>query len=1369
MIRHPGRLARIVAGIGAALLITHLAFAYNPPLGGESAIALFSPELLGGNASAAGGAFGAALPGELLINPALSAGEQRIGLDASYAAIMSAGDQSGLGHVINLGALYPTRWGVLSGSFHFVTSPFDSLPLGTAGFMHAGFAKDLTDSLYVGVGVLGGIGEGWGLTGDVGVLYLAGNLGALHDVRLGLAMTGLGRSFTPDTLGIEGGDPTGYPSAFTPRLGVAATIVDVNGFKLGASTDLSLPTFQNIVFDAGLEALIKDIVTVRTGWTYNMKESSKDAQTYMPSFGIGINLKLDSTGKDTFLTRNGWAQSEVTPSFGVKPLYKDLYAIGGGINARLGVKDNKAPNISFDYEKPLYISPNDDGTQDDLLVPVSVRDQRYIVGWTFTVEDESGTVVRTIANKEERPEMQDFKSVWNALKKPKEGISVPETIRWDGRTDSGDIARDGVYTFRMTAVDDNENPGASARHTVHVDLTAPVVTAVPPSGANAMIFSPDGDGNKDTFRLAHTGSAEDLWKGEILDSSGNPVRTFETKEAIPADALWDGKTDAGSVAPDGVYSYRVSSTDRAGNTSVAKVDNIIVDTVKPAINVTIDTAHFSPNGDGAQDTVELTASIPVLTGLSAWEMTIASRSGAVQRTFSGTGAVKPFAYDGLSDAGARLAEGEYQAILSAKYVNGHSPVAKSPFFTVDVTPPEARVRASGSIFSPVGDGKLDTVSFTQQASSEESWLGEIVALDSSGRPAGSAIRSFRFGPVPDASKAWDGRDESGKLAPDGKYGYRLTATDRAGNSASSNVAIVELNTEKADVILQANLSAFSPNGDGSKDAIVFTPVIKASTAVERYSLVVSDRAGKPVKTFSGTGRVPTTLAWNGVADPTAGATTGERAADGVYSASLEVTLINQQTSRSAAPDFELDTRYPSIEISAPWLAFSPNGDGKRDALPVTQKSSKEALWTATMVNERKQTVRAWKWEGEVANVEWDATDNSGNRVPDGTYTFVAQSEDRAGNRTTQQLSGIVVDARVPKAYVTAQYPAFSPNGDGIKDTQRISLVTNVAEGLASWSVAIRPEGQAKEDAKSRPAPVKLWSSADTATLPAVINWDGLDSAGNVAQGRFVAELSLAYEKGDAVTSTSSGFLSNAKAPALGVRLNPKYFSPDNDGLDDELFIALSAESAAAIAEWSFEIREPEGTAGNVFWKTGGSDKIADRLIWDGRSLKGELVQAATDYPFTFTVRDEVGMTSVVRGYVPVDVLVIRDGDRLKIAVPSIIFRENAADFNGLDKAVVDKNVQVLKRIAEILNKFRDYRIQVEGHANNVTGTQREEDAELIPLSRQRSDAVRDFLVRNGVDGSRLSTVGLGGTKPVVQRGDRENWWKNRRVEFILLK
>ncbi|HNY16580.1 MAG TPA: FlgD immunoglobulin-like domain containing protein [Treponemataceae bacterium] len=1356
----------IISGLILLTCSAAALFAYDPPAGGDSTNAFLSADALGGNTSAAGSALGGALPGELATNPAIGAREQRITLDASYAALYGTGDdKNGLGHIINFGALYPTRWAVLGGSFNFITSPFDSVPLDTSAAFRVSASKDLTDKLDAGVGLTASTGTSWGLSGEIGALYHLGTLGFLQDSRIGASVTGLGRTFTPDSIGVKGDDATGYASAFTPHIGLAATLFKADGFKLGANTDVSVPNFQNFVLDAGVAALIKDVVTVKTGWTYNATESANDAQTYLPSLGVGVNLKLDAKDKNSFLARNGWAQSEVTPTFAVKPLNNDVYATGGGVNIKLGVTDTKAPAIAIDYPATVWFSPNNDGVKDDLSFGVKITDQRYVTAWSFVVEDSTGAVVRTIANKEVRPEMQNLKSLWKILTKPKAGIALPENIRWDGTTDSGSVAPDGEYRFYMTASDDNGNQATSERYAVNLDNTQPSITATAPTGANAMIFSPDGDGNKDTFRVAQTGSAEDLWKATVLDGSGAAVRTVETKAAAPADFVWDGKTDSNAVAPDGVYSYRIAATDRAGNSNSAKIDNIIVDTEKPAINVTIDTAAFSPNGDGVLDAVNLAPSVPVVTGLLGWDLSIVSRSGTAVRSFAGSSAPSPMAFDGKDDGGKRVAEGDYQAVLSARYANGYAPVARSPFFTLDVTAPEAQARASGKIFSPVGDGKLDTVTYTQTASAETAWTGSIYALGKDGKATGAAVRTFALGGNPESTLVWDGRDDSGKLAPDGRYGYRLQATDRAGNTGYSNIAEVELNTEKADLILQANYAAFSPNGDGVKDSITFTPIVKAATAVDRYALVIKNKDGKAVKTISGTGKVPQSLSWNGIEDPAAGSATGERADDGTYSAALEVTLVNQQSSRSQAPDFELDTKYPTIELTAPYLVFSPNGDGKRDTLPIAQKSSTEDLWTAEIASDKKATVKTFRWNGAAADLAWDATDDSGNRVADGSYAYAITSEDRAGNKTTERIAGIKVDAKTPKAYLTAELPAFSPNGDGVKDTERLSITTNVTEGLESWSLRIRPE---QTDGKAKDA-VRAWDSATAGNLPAAVNWDGKTDAGTIAQGRFVAELTLSYAKGDVVTASTPAFLANSRAPALGVKLSPKYFSPDNDGTDDELFIKLSAESDSAFTDWSFEIHEPDGTNGAVFWKAGGKGTIAKEIIWDGRSQKGELVQAATDYPFTFTVTDEVGMTSVVRGYIPVDVLIIRDGDRLKIAVPSIIFRENAADFNGLDPAVVDKNTQVLKRIAEILNKFRDYKIEVEGHANNVTGTQKEEDTELIPLSQLRANAVRDFLIKNGVDGSRLTTVGMGGTKPVTARADRENWWKNRRVEFILIK
>ncbi len=280
------------------------------------------------------------------------------------------------------------------------------------------------------------------------------------------------------------------------------------------------------------------------------------------------------------------------------------------------------------------------------------------------------------------------------------------------------------------------------------------------------------------------------------------------------------------------------------------------------------------------------------------------------------------------------------------------------------------------------------------------------------------------------------------------------------------------------------------------------------------------------------------------------------------------------------------------------------------------------------------------------------------------------------------------------------------------------------------------------------------------------------------QEEAVAELISPDEPELQATSSHDG---DESRPVLSVHTSPRYFSPDNDGVDDKLTIDLSVTSGTPIASWSFNIYDPSNNS--LIWSRSGIGEVNDKLEWNGRTNTGELVQSATDYPFTFSAKDENGMSSEARGELSVDVLVIHEGHLLKIQVPSIIFRSDSADFvgkdvdskKGLDQATIDNNIKVIQRIAQILNKFPDYRVRIEGHANNITGTEAEETSTangnipLVPLSKARADLVRDMLIESGVDGNRLSTVGMGGRQPVVSRSDKPNWWKNRRVEFILEK
>jgi outer membrane protein OmpA-like peptidoglycan-associated protein len=360
---------------------------------------------------------------------------------------------------------------------------------------------------------------------------------------------------------------------------------------------------------------------------------------------------------------------------------------------------------------------------------------------------------------------------------------------------------------------------------------------------------------------------------------------------------------------------------------------------------------------------------------------------------------------------------------------------------------------------------------------------------------------------------------------------------------------------------------------------------------------------------------------------------------------------------------------------------------------------------------------------------------------------------------------------VPRIIFTASTTAIAPKQNQTADLVRFNIMLTPQEGIESWNLELRDEGGTPLRTFTGAAGGSGGAGASAGRVtppPAVLGWNGLAESGALKEGRYTPTLTVNYAKGDVAAAQAPAITVDVSGPVLSFAYEPEYFSPDNDGVDDELIMNLGAKDASPIASWSLEIREPQPPY-LLFYRLEGRGSPAERTVWDGRSNKGELVQAATDYPVTFKAVDSLGNASTLESVIGIDVLVIRDGDRLKIQVPSIIFRENAADFNSLPSATVDNNMRVLRRIAEILNKFRDYRVQVEGHANPVLRTQVEETNELQPLSEARARAVVNMLVEFGVARGRLSSIGMGGSRPVVRYEDHDNWWKNRRVEFILIK
>jgi outer membrane protein OmpA-like peptidoglycan-associated protein len=247
---------------------------------------------------------------------------------------------------------------------------------------------------------------------------------------------------------------------------------------------------------------------------------------------------------------------------------------------------------------------------------------------------------------------------------------------------------------------------------------------------------------------------------------------------------------------------------------------------------------------------------------------------------------------------------------------------------------------------------------------------------------------------------------------------------------------------------------------------------------------------------------------------------------------------------------------------------------------------------------------------------------------------------------------------------------------------------------------------------------------------------------------------------------------------LSAAFSADFFSPDGDGENDVMYITLGAEDEAGIYSWMIRIYEPNSTD-HLFYEMSGTGAPPATLEWDGRSnITGEMVQSASDYACSFSATDTAGNVSTIQGVIQVDILVIREGDRLRVQVPSIVFGSNSGGFDGLASDVVENNMYILARIAAVLNKFETYKVQVEGHTNPVAQTEREKQREQVTdqlLSTQRAQTVVNYLVDLGVERSRLSPTGVGGARTIVPYADeqgrpnRDNWWKNRRVEFLLIK
>lgn len=710
---------------------------------------------------------------------------------------------------------------------------------------------------------------------------------------------------------------------------------------------------------------------------------------------------------------------------------------------------NEQPATEVHSSGTQYISPNGDDIQESselsFAVTIYVKSlEGYIPEYGLRILDSSQNVIL------ETIELQESDVGWlGRLFRQYEAFTLEKVLRWDGTDAEGNVVPDGEYGIEIWVVDPLEQREDITLDNFVIDTTPPSVTVALSEPA---IFSPNGDGNIDSYTIEQSGgSSEDLWSGSIVDVDGNVVKSLQWSNQAPDSITWDGTNDAGEVTSDGAHRFRISATDRAGNSFSDETGEFQLVTIETPLYVTLDEQYISPNSDGIQDVITVALDQDVAEDVVRWSVVIDDGEGNVIRQFGGEGPPpEKIEFDGVGDGGQPADDDVYRAVYSLRYRNGNAPFVVSELFVIDNAKPEIDVVVSLHTISPNGDGRFEETSVSFRSSETVVWSGEIV--DSSGSVVDSTDSTRTTSLI-----VWRGRNSENRVVSDGVYSLQARFTDVAGNTTEIPDEKFIVDVTPPTVTFEIDKDYFSPDGDGLKDSLTahFT-----ATEPVRGLLELSDSAGRTVGTLGGFGRAYQLIdgnlsyTWGGITG------TGLYLTDDVYT--VVSTYEDHAGNRVELDDrsFTVDTRRARLAATAP-KGFSPNTDGRNDTLTVSVDANfydTVERWKLEFIDGSGKVLREvegtetlpkeFTWDGAMQFAE------STIKAPEGLYHARISATYRKGDSVEARTDPFFVDVTPPAVNLQATADPFATTDGTISGDLYITLQIDDAHDVADWSMDI---------------------------------------------------------------------------------------------------------------------------------------------------------------------------------------------------------------------------------------------------------------------------------------------------------------------------
>ena len=200
-------------------------------------------------------------------------------------------------------------------------------------------------------------------------------------------------------------------------------------------------------------------------------------------------------------------------------------------------------------------------------------------------------------------------------------------------------------------------------------------------------------------------------------------------------------------------------------------------------------------------------------------------------------------------------------------------------------------------------------------------------------------------------------------------------------------------------------------------------------------------------------------------------------------------------------------------------------------------------------------------------------------------------------------------------------------------------------------------------------------------------------------------------------------------------------------------VALTLSGCANMSETQTDTAKGAGigaVAGALLGAaTGGSKGAATGAVLGGA------VGAGGGYIWSKKMQDQ--KAAMERATAGTGVAVSQTTDnRLKLDIPSDV------SFDVGRSAIKPNFAPILNQFATSLNQNPVTTVTIIGHTD-ATGS----DAINNPLSIDRADSARDYLVSRGVARTRIATDGRGSREPVADNNTQQGRDKNRRVEIYV--